>query len=209
MWCRANVTKGWVDASMRRLDTNLAGSSLHLLSRDLGSSTTSSDRLGLDGLALLSLGLLVLLALGNGLLAGCSSHFGLLVSAGVDDIERGTDNSALVLDSLARALLGHFLSDTLLMKTSVHGGPCNLAWVLALQEQRLVLGANKSEDLVVTSNVKTTLSTVVPIPSLKVSLPVRLHDMMTLLVPVPKLLRAEMLLMVDAFFAGLWHVSIE
>lgn len=129
------------------LNTDLAGTTLHLLSRNLGTSTTGTERLDLVGLANLGLGLLVLLALGNGGLASGSTNLGLLVSASVDLLERGTDDTALVLDGLARALLGHLLGDTLLVKSAVGDSPGDLTGVLALQEERLVLGADKAEDL--------------------------------------------------------------
>lgn len=147
-------------SSCASLDTDLTGTTLHLLSRNLGTSTTGADRLGLVGLAQLGLGLLVLLALGNGGLASGSTHLGLLVSASVDLLERSTNDTTLVLDSLARALLGNFLGDTLLVESAVDDSPGNLTGVLALQEQRLVLGADKAEDLVVTTDVETTLTTV-------------------------------------------------
>lgn len=130
-----------------RLDTDLAGTTLHLLSRDLGTSATSTNRLGLVGLANLGLGLLVLLALGHGGLAGSGTNLGLLVTASVDLLERGTDDTTLVLDSLARALLGHLLGHTLLVESSVDDSPGDLTGVLALQEEGLVLGADKAEDL--------------------------------------------------------------
>ncbi|KAI3483990.1 hypothetical protein L1887_53004 [Cichorium endivia] len=152
--------KGNDKCTAAHLDTALAGTTLHLLARDLGTSTTGADRLGLGRLACLGLRLLVLLALGNGGLAGGSTDLGLLVAAGVDHVERSADNATLVLDSLARALLGDLLGDTLLVKTTVHSGPGNLTGVLALQEERLVLRADKAEHLVVTADVKTTLTTV-------------------------------------------------
>lgn len=129
------------------LDTALAGTTLHLLARNLGTSTTGTDRLGLVGLAGLSLGLLVLLALGDSGLAGGSTNLGLLVAAGVDLLERSTNDTTLVLDGLARALLGDLLSNSLLVESSVNDGPGDLTGVLALQEERLVLGADKAEDL--------------------------------------------------------------
>lgn len=134
----------WKDV---HLDTDLTGTTLHLLSRNFGTSTTGTDRLDLVGLANLGLGLLVLLALGDGGLAGGSTDLGLLVSAGVDLVERSTDDTTLVLDGLARTLLGNLLGDTLLVKTAVDNSPGNLTGVLALQEEGLVLGAHKAEDL--------------------------------------------------------------
>ena len=129
------------------LNTALASTTLHLLSRDLGTSATSTGRLDLVGLANLSLGLLVILALGNGGLAGSSTNLGLLVSASVDLLERSTNDTTLVLDSLARSLLGDLLGHSLLVESSVSDGPSDLTGVLALQEERLVLGADKAEDL--------------------------------------------------------------
>lgn len=135
------------------LDTDLTGTTLHLLSRNLGTSTTSTDRLDLVGLADLSLGLLLLLALGDGGLAGGSTNLGLLVAAGVDLVERSTDDTTLVLDGLARALLGDLLGHTLLAKTTVSNGPGDLTGVLALQEEGLILGADKAEDLMMDNGV--------------------------------------------------------
>lgn len=129
------------------LDTHLAGTTLHLLSRNLRTSTTGADRLGLVGLADLGLGLLLLLALGNGSLASGSTHLGLLVAARVDHVERSTDDTTLVLDRLARTLFGHLLGNTLLVQSAVHNSPGDLTGVLALKEERLVLGADKAEDL--------------------------------------------------------------
>lgn len=130
-----------------RLDTDLASTTLHLLSRDLGASTAGAKRLDLVGLANLGLGLLVLLALSNRSLAGSGTNLRLLVSASVDLLERSTNDTTLVLYRLARALLGHLLGDTLLVESAVYDSPGDLTRVLALQEERLVLGAHKAEDL--------------------------------------------------------------
>lgn len=130
-----------------RLDTDLASTTLHLLSRDLGTSTAGAKRLDLVGLANLGLGLLVLLALSNRSLAGSGTNLRLLVSASVDLLERSTNDTTLVLYRLARALLGHLLGDTLLVESAVYDSPGDLTRVLALQEERLVLGAHKAEDL--------------------------------------------------------------
>lgn len=125
----------------------LRGDTLRLLARDLGARATSTGTGSLVLLSHLGLGLLLLLALGKSLLAGSSSHLGLLVSAGGDGLERGTDDSSLVLNSLARALLGNLLGDTLLVHATVEDGPGKLTGVLALEEERLALARVEAEDL--------------------------------------------------------------
>jgi hypothetical protein len=52
-----------------------------------------------------------------------------------------------VLDGTARALLGDFFSDTLLVKTTVNGGPSDLARVQALKEVRFGLTIDETEGL--------------------------------------------------------------
>lgn len=58
-----------------------------------------------------------------------------------------TDDTTLVLHGPARTLLGNLLRDTLLVHATVHLRPGDLTRVLALQEERLVLGGGEAEDL--------------------------------------------------------------
>jgi hypothetical protein len=92
--------------------------------------------------------LLSFLALGDGGLAGGSTGIGLLVTLGADSIPRGTNNSTLVLDGTTRALLLDFFSDTLLVKTTVNGGPSDLTGVQTLEEVRSGLTVNETETLI-------------------------------------------------------------
>lgn len=124
--------------------------------RGAGSSVGS---LG-SGLLGLFLGSLLLLSLGDGGLSGSVSDFRLGVSLGQDGGKVGTDDSSLGLDVLPAPLLGDLLSETLLVHTPVDNGPCDLSGVLSLQEQGLGLGADESEDLGVTPNVKLSLGRV-------------------------------------------------
>lgn len=91
--------------------------------------------------------LLLRLSLGNGrqplLLAGLSS----LVALGGDGGEVGTDDTTLMLHGLARALLGDLLCDTLLVHATVELCPGDLAGVLALEEEGLILRGGEAEDL--------------------------------------------------------------
>lgn len=64
-----------------------------------------------------------------------------------DGGEVSTNNTTLVLHSLARALLGDFLGDTFLVHAAVNLCPGDLAGVLALQEERSIFGAGETEDL--------------------------------------------------------------
>jgi hypothetical protein len=52
-----------------------------------------------------------------------------------------------VLDVLPAPLFGDLLGDPLLVHAPVDDGPRDLSWVLALQEERLGLGAEEAEDL--------------------------------------------------------------
>lgn len=91
--------------------------------------------------------LLVSLGLGDGSLAGGVADLGLLRALGKDGSEVGTDDAALGLDGLARALLGDLLSHALLVHPAVDLRPCDLARVLALQEEGLGLVVEEPEDL--------------------------------------------------------------
>lgn len=137
------------------LDTNLSGTALHLLLGHLGSGCSCC---GTVGLALLLLLLLLLLGLCESLSLGSSTNLGLLVTLGGNGIQAGTDDTALVLDSLAGALLGDLFGDSLLVHTTEDDGPRNLTGVLTLQEQRLALARNEAEDFAVSANVKPSLS---------------------------------------------------
>lgn len=102
--------------------------------------------LGLVLLVLLSL--LVRLCLLDG---GCPCGQTLLcalVSPCGNGSKVGTDNATLVLDGLTRPLLGNLLRDTLLVHATVRYRPGDLTGVLALQEERLILGGGEAEDLV-------------------------------------------------------------
>lgn len=95
--------------------------------------------------------LLLSLLLGLGLLDGGgpllrTNSSGLVPPCG-DGREVGADDTTLVLHSSARALLGNLLRDTLLVHATVYLGPGDLTGVLALQEERLVLGGGETEDL--------------------------------------------------------------
>ena len=70
-----------------------------------------------------------------------------LVALRDDRGEIGADDAALVLHGAARALLRDLLRDALLVHAAVDLRPGDLARVLALEEQRLGLGAVKAEDL--------------------------------------------------------------
>ena len=75
---------------------------------DLATSGVGSG-LGLLGLLLGLGGGLLLLGFFDGGLTGSGTGFGSLSAAFLDHIERGTDNSSLVLDGSACAFLGDFL----------------------------------------------------------------------------------------------------
>ena len=74
----------------------------------------------------------------------CLPDLGLLVLPGQDARQVGTDNTTLVLDGLARALLGDLLSNTLLVDATVDDGPGDLARVLALEEEGLLLRSDEA-----------------------------------------------------------------
>jgi len=92
--------------------------------------------------------LLFSLSLGDGSSAGlCPGGFG-EVAAGGDGGEISADDTTLVLDGLARALLGDLLGDALLVHLAVDYRPSDLAGVLALHEEGGILGACEAEDLI-------------------------------------------------------------
>ena len=70
-----------------------------------------------------------------------------LVALRDDRGEIGADDAALVLHGAAGALLGDLLRDTLLVHAPVDLRPGDLAGVLALEEERLILRSGKAEDL--------------------------------------------------------------
>lgn len=100
---------------------------------------------------LLLLLVLLRLLLGLGLLDGRSPRLGTdgsgLVPPRSDGSKVGTDDTTLVLHGAAGALLGDLLSDTLLVHATVDLRPGDLAGVLALKEERLILGGGEAEDL--------------------------------------------------------------
>jgi hypothetical protein len=100
------------------------------------------------GLLLLCLlGLLLLLGLADGRRAGLQTIRSRLVAPCGDGSEVGADDTTLVLHGAARALLRDLLRDTLLVHPTVHLRPGDLAGVLALQEERLILAVCETEDL--------------------------------------------------------------
>jgi len=120
------------------LASTAGGSSLVSL-LDLGSLESRGSLL-----LLLSRRLLGGLAGGGGgsLLGG--ADLGLLVALGEDGGKVGANDAALVLDVLARALLGDLLGDSLLVNPAADNGPRDLAGVLALEEQRLGLARDEA-----------------------------------------------------------------
>lgn len=91
--------------------------------------------------------LLRLLCLGDSVRSGLGSHLLRLVLLRGDGGQVQTDDAPLMLDGTAGALLGNLFSNTLLVHPAVHLRPCDLARVLALQEERLVFGCSEAEDL--------------------------------------------------------------
>jgi hypothetical protein len=67
------------------------------------------------------------------------TDLGLLLTLGLDGGNVGADDTTVGLDGLARPLLGLLLADALLVDAAVDDGPGDLARVLALQEERLLL----------------------------------------------------------------------
>ena len=70
-----------------------------------------------------------------------------LVTLGGDGGKVSTDDTALVLHRPARALLGNFFRDALLVHPAVYLGPGDLAGILALEKERFIFGADEAEDL--------------------------------------------------------------
>jgi hypothetical protein len=68
----------------------------------------------------------------------------LLVPLRQDGGEVSTDDTTLVLDRLATPLLGQLLRHSLLVHSAEDNGPGDLPGVLALEEERLLLGRNES-----------------------------------------------------------------
>ena len=99
-------------------------------------------------LLLLLLGLLLSLRLGNGRRPLCKTGLCGLVPPCLDGGKVGTDDTTLVLHSLARPLLGNLLRNTLLVHATVDLSPGDLARVFALEEERLILGGGEAEDLI-------------------------------------------------------------
>lgn len=87
----------------------LGGSTLGLHLADLGGALAGSSVLGLLGLLGSSGGLLLLLGLLDGGIAGGGTGLGAHGTALLDHLERGTNDGTLSLDGTASALLGDFL----------------------------------------------------------------------------------------------------
>jgi hypothetical protein len=104
----------------------------------------TTTHLGLLGGLLL---LLLSLGLADSSKTLLSTDSGGLVALGSNGGEVSTDDTTLVLHRPAGALLGNFLSDTLLVHAPVDLSPGDLTGVLALQEERCILGRGKAEDL--------------------------------------------------------------
>lgn len=102
-------------------------------------SSQRKTHLGLIGLLLGLLGLGLL----SGLLALGLTDLGLLGAASADLVDGGTDNSTLMLNSAAGALLGGLLSDTLLVHAAEDNSPVDLTRVLTLEEEGGSLGADE------------------------------------------------------------------
>lgn len=102
----------------------------------------------LGGLLLLALLVLLLrLRLLDGGGPCGSADLGGLVSSCCDGREVGANDATLVLYGAAGALLCDLLRDALLVHAAVHLRPGDLARVLALQEERLILARREAEDL--------------------------------------------------------------
>lgn len=125
-----------------RLATTLGGTLVGHLGA-LGAANGALGARALGGLLLLLLGL----GLGDRSLAGSGTDLGLSGALGHDGGKVGTDNTTLDLHVLPGALLGDLLCDALLVHATVDLGPGDLAGVLALEEERLGLGAGEAEGL--------------------------------------------------------------
>lgn len=80
-------------------------------------------------------------------LASSSASGRSLFTLGANGIPGQTGNGTFVLNGAAAALLGNFLSDTLLVETTVDLGPSDLAGVKALKEERFGLAVDEAEGL--------------------------------------------------------------
>ena len=98
--------------------------------------------------------LLVTLRLGDRRLARGHAVRGGLVPLRGDGGKVGTNDPTLVLHGAPGALLRNLLRDTLLVHASVDLRPGDLARVLALEEERLILGGREAEDLYDTKRVE-------------------------------------------------------
>lgn len=118
-----------------------SGSLSTLLTGNVGLGDTSRSLGRLGGRLLL---LLLVLSGRQGSVTLGLTDLGLLVPLGQDRRDVGTDDTTLGLDSLARTLLGNFLRDSLLVDATVDGGPGDLARVLALEEEGLLLRGDET-----------------------------------------------------------------
>ena len=120
---------------------------LGLLLGHLGLLGLGSSELDLFGLLLVSLFLLGILCLLNQLVSLFLSQgraLGLLL---LDQIDGGTNDGTLDLDTTGDLLLGSSFSDTLLVETTEDNGPVQLGGLETLHEVGLTLGVDETEDL--------------------------------------------------------------
>ena len=87
-------------------------------------------------------------------LTSSGSHLRLLVPLLTNDFQRCTNDGSLDLLHLPGLLLGDLLCESLLVKSAVCLCPCNLAWVLPVQEQALGLAVHKGEGLVMRVRIR-------------------------------------------------------
>lgn len=75
----------------------------------------------------------------------------------LDGSKIGANNASLNLDALLASLLGDLLSNALAVSAAEDLGPCELARVFALEEQRLFLGSDEAVDSAVDADIKLAL----------------------------------------------------
>ncbi|KAG5456864.1 MAG: hypothetical protein BJ554DRAFT_3265, partial [Olpidium bornovanus] len=113
-----------------------------------GQKKNDQFHLLLDPLLLLGSFLRLLGGADGGVACG-GADLGLLGALGTDGFPGCADDSALVLDGLAGALLDRLLGDALLVHAAENDGPVDLPRVLALVEQRLDFAVQELERPVV------------------------------------------------------------